>query len=90
LSEQGFEKNVDLWAVAHSSAFVPEGSVRLNTRTENDNVVATAFMNPYGSISVIAHTTYYDDVYDLTITVNGVNYFIPSVARESSISLKVK
>ena len=86
LTETGFEKNVDLWAVAHSSAFVKPGARRLETTTQGD-VIGTAYRNPNGEIVVVGHAKYWDGSKDLNIEIDGKFYFIPNFGKEASITM---
>lgn len=89
LTNNDFQTNVDLWSVAHSSAFVPSGSVRIGSQFYG-GVVGVAYRVPDGSIVVVAHTTYWDDLHDLSIIVDGSKqFFVPAVERETSITFKI-
>ena len=82
-----YRTNVDLWLVAHSSAFVKKGYIRVDSSTQG-SVLAAAYKSPNGAETVVVlHTTYWDNRYDVLVRIDGQEFILPNVERESSISI---
>jgi hypothetical protein len=59
-------------------------NISLPPRTEN-GVIATAYSNGI-KVVVVAHTTYWDNEFPLSIYIDGRHYKIDNVGRETSLT----
>lgn len=92
MTADGFEKNIDVYAVSHSSAFVPAGSVRVAASVDNSgDLIAAAYLSPdEASVSVVMHALYYDDSRTVAVEVEGRTFAMENVGREASVSVVVR
>ena len=86
LTPDDYLKNVDLFAVAHSSAFVPPGSTRIDV-TNNGEVIGVAYKRPDDKVTVIVQAKYWDQVKDLSVVIDGNHFLIRNFEREASLTL---
>ncbi len=91
LTADGFEKNIDVYAVSHSSAFVPAGSVRVAASVDNGDLIAAAYLSPdEATFSIVMHALYYDDSRTVAVEVEGRTFAMENVGREASVSVVVQ
>jgi len=81
--------NIDLWAVAHSSAFVPRGSIRLSSQVDREDLItAAAYTTPSGNLAVVIQALYWDwPPKDIAVQIGGKSFVIPGLDREASATI---
>lgn len=91
LTDTDYRTNVDLWAVGHSSSFVPPMSTRIETTSIGNIVLATAYKRPDGKLVVVAQTIYWsgDQQHDASFVIDGKHYKIINVAKEAAYTMLI-
>lgn len=87
-TDQGYQKNVEYYALGHFSKFHQNGAKRIETTSSNVNILATSFKNPGGSIVLVAANKTTVDL-KTSIYVDGA-YYQYTIPKESVITIEFK
>lgn len=87
MTSNDYRRNVDFYAVGHSSAFVTAGYQRVTTVVTGD-VIATAYR--YGNeVAVVLQNMFWDKARNVAVKVNGKTFILPKAEKEASVTIKL-
>lgn len=86
-NDETITKNEEYYSIGHFSKFVVPNAKRVLVESSYEDIIATGFLNPDGSIVVVLHNKSFEMI-DLNLNIDGVlgNYIIPS---SSTVSLVI-
>ena len=86
-NDETITKNEEYYSIGHFSKFVVPNAKRVLVESSYEDIIATGFLNPDGSIVVVLHNNSFEMI-DLTLNIDGLlgNYIIPS---SSTVSLLI-